>query len=389
MTNIKNDKKQGLFFITGASGFLGSHLAIELAKRGYSIVALIRPLKGLSGRERLRRISSLLGVDSRIVSQIRVVEGDMTLPELGLGKDPYHELTRSITGIINCAADTSFAEKRRDLVERVNVHGTENLLDMAVKGNCSFFHQVSTAYVFGEVTGICEEQLVYPKKFTNVYEETKCRSEHLAADVFKSEGIKLNIYRPGIVCGESSEGRTFRFNGLYYPLKSIHRLIESFKTNLLQKGGEKARRMGVKFVDGNRLMLPLIIRVAENSGINVIPVDYFTHMFIRIMEYRPEGGIFHIVQEKNCPVQDLVEYTREYFLIEGLDITYRENTEGPMERIFNLYNEAYLPYLQDKRVFSSENIRHLRDREFDDRFTYERFKICMDYAIKKDWGKNL
>ena len=221
-----------------------------------------------------------------------------------------------------------------------------------------------------------------------MYEETKCRAEQMAADVCKSEGIELNIYRPGIVCGESLNGRTFRFNGLYYPLKSIHRLIESFKTNLLQKDGEKARRMGVKFVDGNRLMLPLTIRVAENSGINVIPVNYFSQMFIKIMEYRPEGGIFHIVQEKNCPVQDLVEYTREYFLIEGLDITYKENTEGPMERIFNLYNEAYLPYLQDKRVFSSENIRHLRDREFDDRFTYERFKICMDYAIKKDWGKN-
>lgn len=374
-------------FITGASGFLGSHLAIELARRGYSIVALIRPLNGISGEERLGRIGRLLEADSRIVSKIRIVEGDMTLPKLGLGKDLYHELTSSVTEIMNCAADTSFAEKRREIVERINVYGLENLLKMATGGNCSCFHQISTAYVFGKVSGICKEQLTSPKYFTNVYEETKCKSEHLSADVCKRAGIRLNIYRPGIVCGESRKGRTFRFNGLYYPLKSIHRLIEGFKTNLLQKDGEKARKMGVRIIDESRLMLPLTIRVTENSGINVIPVDYFTHMFIKIMEDRPKGGIFHIVQEQNCPVKDLIEYTREYFLIEGLNITLDGKPEGPIERIFNLYNEPYLPYIQDKRVFSSNNTRHLRNHGFDDCFTYERFKICMDFAIKTDWGK--
>jgi hypothetical protein len=192
----------------------------------------------------------------------------------------------------------------------------------------------------------------------------------------------------GIVCGESRKGRTFRFNGLYYPLKSIYRLIKSFKMNLRQKDGEKARKMGVRFVDEDRLMLPLTLKVTENSGINVIPVDYFSYMFIRIMERANQGGIFHIVQEENCPVKNLIEYTSRYFLIKGLNTTLDGNPDGPIERIFNLYNEPYLPYLQDNRVFSSENTRHLRDKELDDRFTYERFKICMDYAIKTDWGKN-
>ena len=150
MTDKGKKDKAGLFLITGASGFLGSNLAIELAKRGYPIVALIRPLSGLSGKERLEKISLLLGADHRIVSHIRVVEGDMNLPELGLGKDLYHELSQAVTEIINCAADTSFSEKRRDLVERININGLENLLDMATKWGCSFFHQISTVYVFGK-----------------------------------------------------------------------------------------------------------------------------------------------------------------------------------------------------------------------------------------------
>jgi nucleoside-diphosphate-sugar epimerase len=389
MINRQEEDKKGLLLITGASGFLGSHLAIELAKRGHFIVGLIRPLNGLSGEERLRRIGLLLEADSRVLSRIRVVEGDITLPELGLGKDLYHELSRSVTEIINCAADTSFAEKKREMVERINVYGLENLLEMATKGKCSFFHQLSTAYVFERVSGVCKEQLTSPSNFTNVYEETKCRSEHLSMNVCRKAGIRLNIYRVGIVCGESRKGRTFRFNGLYYPLKSIYRIIKSFKINLRQKDGEKARKMGVRFVDEDRLMLPLTLKVTENSGINVIPVDYFSYMFIRIMERANQGGIFHIVQEENCPVKNLIEYTSRYFLIKGLNTTLDGNPDGPIERIFNLYNEPYLPYLQDNRVFSSENTRHLRDKELDDRFTYERFKICMDYAIKTDWGKAL
>ena len=222
-----------------------------------------------------------------------------------------------------------------------------------------------------------------------MYEETKCRSEHLATDVCERNGIKLNIYRPGIVCGESKQGRTFRFNGFYYPLKSIQRIIESFKTDLLQKGGEKARRMGVRMIDKNRLFLPLTVMISENSGINIIPVDYFTHIFIRIMEERIQGRIFHIVQRENCPASDLIEYTGRYFNIEGLETTFDDITEGSIERMFNLYNEAYLPYLKDKRVFLSENTSHLRKYAPDDRFTYERFKICVDYAVKTGWGQLL
>ena len=384
-TLLKEPKK--LIFITGAAGFLGGHLTVELARKGYSIVALVRSRKGESGADRFIKVCGMVNAGKGVVPGVRVIEGDMNLPHLGLGQDLYHELKSSITDIINCAADTSFTEKRRELVERTNIHGLENLLDIAIKGNCSSFHQVSTAYVFGRMSGEWKEVLTSPESFTNVYEETKCMAEHIASDFCEKAGIVLNIYRPGIVCGESKEGRTFRFNGLYYPLKSIQRIIESFKADLFNKGGNKADRAGVKMVNKHRIFLPLTIKIQENSGINVIPVDYFVQMFIRVMEDQRQGGIFHIVQKENCPARDLIEYTGRYFNIEGLKATGFEVAEGPIERMFNLYNEAYLPYLEDKRRFSSENTRHLRESVPDDRFTYDRFKLCMDYAVEVEWGK--
>lgn len=375
--------------ITGATGFLGSQLAVELVKQGYSVIALARSFNGESGKERFYKLCEIMNADPDVVSGIRFVQGDITLPGLGLDLDRCHELQNSVTDIINCAADTSFTEKRRGLVELTNIQGLKNLLDLGVKGICSFFHQVSTVYVFGKASGICKEELITPDSFTNVYEETKCIAEHIASDVCGRAGIKLKIYRPGIVCGESIHGRTFRFNGLYYPLKSIQRIIESFKTDLLQRGGKKANRMGVRMDDNSRLFLPLTVRVKENSGINIIPVDYFVQMFVRILEDQTQAGIFHIVQKENCPALDLIEYTRRYFNIEGLKSAFSEVKEGPIERIFNLYNEAYLPYLEDKRKFSSKNTSHLQEYMPDDRFTYKRFKLCMDYALKTDWGKRV
>ncbi|MDB9823099.1 SDR family oxidoreductase [Deltaproteobacteria bacterium] len=392
MENIvkeRNDKRC-LFLVTGASGFLGSHLAMELAKKGYWVVVLVRRLNGISAVDRFRRIAEWLEIDPETSSHIRVIEGDMCLAEFGIGKELYKELLDSVTEIINCAADTSFMEKRRDLVERINLYGLKSLLDMAAKGNCVFFHQVSTAYVSGNVSGICEEKLACPDSFMNVYEETKCKAEHLAARACEEAGIGLNIYRPGIVCGESSKGRTFRFNALYYPLKSIYRLISTYKKDLNENGGGMAKKVGVRVDSDNRLVFPLKIMVKENAGINIIPVDFFTSMFVEIMENCTEGGIFHIVQEKNSSIKSLIEFTKEYFFLKGLDVTHNEKTEGPIERIFNLYNEPYLPYFLDDRTFSYDNTRPLKKKNrFDDCFTYERFKICMDYAIKTDWGKKL
>ena len=165
--------------------------------------------------------------------------------------------------------------------------------------------------------------------------------------------------------------------------------MKNLKTDLLQKGGEKAHRMGARMIDENRLFLPLTIRVPENSGINIIPVDYFVQMFMKILEGRTQGGIFHIVQKEHCLSRDLIEYAGRYFNIEGLTTASGEIKGGTLERLFNLYNEAYLPYLEDTRVFSSDNTGHLREFVPDDRFTYERFKLCLDYALETGWGEFL
>jgi nucleoside-diphosphate-sugar epimerase len=50
------DARETKILVTGASGFLGSHLMVEFLRRGYPVIALCRSKEGVSGTERIGRI---------------------------------------------------------------------------------------------------------------------------------------------------------------------------------------------------------------------------------------------------------------------------------------------------------------------------------------------
>ncbi len=186
-------------------------------------------------------------------------------------------------------------------------------------GQCSFFHYVSTAYAAGRKTGVCREELVENKEFTNYYEETKCRAEWMVSERCGQEGIRLSIYRPSIVYGNSETGRSIKFNAVYYPIKMLLFLKNLYEADIREQGGRRAGEMGVKLTDEGGLYLPIRVPVAENGGLNLIPVNYFTEAFVALMEECLEGGIFHIVNPRLTRIEDLIDYMQKLFRIEGLE----------------------------------------------------------------------
>lgn len=164
-------------------------------------------------------------------SLVHIVSGDLNCSDLGLCPTDYHQLASSVDEIIHCASDTSFSERKRPQIEKANVENLHHLLDFAAKSSCCFFHFISTAYVAGKKRGSCPEALVETQRFFNVYEETKYRAEKTAAKRCSKEGMRLNIYRPSIVYGNSRTGKTLRFNAMYYPVK----MLVFFKKSVSQK----------------------------------------------------------------------------------------------------------------------------------------------------------
>jgi thioester reductase-like protein len=290
--------RETIFFLTGGTGFLGCHLAVELLKNGHKVLLLARPRNGMGARQRVDRLLDWFALASQHRKNLDVVDGVLDAPNFGLSENDFGRLLRDVDEIIHCASDTAFSERKRGVVERANIDGLQNVLDLAAGGQCSFFHYVSTAYAAGRRDGLCKEELVENDTFTNVYEETKCRAEKIAAQQCGREGIRLSIYRPSIVYGNSKTGRSTRFNAVYYPIRTILFLRDLYDADIRERGGRNAREMGVRLSGDGSLHLPIRVEVSENGGLNLVPIDYFVDAFMALMKECMDGGVFHIVNQR-------------------------------------------------------------------------------------------
>jgi nucleoside-diphosphate-sugar epimerase len=383
-----------MILLTGGTGFLGSHIAARLIGEGSEVVLVARSEKGMPAAERVDRLLNWHGVEPAQRKTVRVVEGRMERPDLGLAPAEA-ELLREVDEIVHCASNTSFAERKRAEVEAVNVAGLSHILDLAERARCARFHLVSTAYVAGSQTGACPEDLASPAAFTNVYEETKCRAERLAWERCAEAGIPLSVYRPSIVFGHSRTGRSLLFNALYYPVRTAHFLKKLCEKDIREGGGRRATELGVHPDSDGWMVMPIRIGVEEGSGVNLVPVDFFVDAFVAIREEDQDGGIFHITNERLTRIDDIIEWTQTLFHIRGIVARpaeeLAERSRNPLETVFDSYLEAYGPYMKDRRIFEmkrSEPIlrrRGIRCPEFDE----EMFTRCMTFAVECGWGAGL
>lgn len=390
----KRNNKENVFLVTGATGFIGSHTAIALLKRGYRVVMLCRSNKNGSAQERVNRLLDwfqMTGSDE--LSRLEVVEGFLDRPNLGLRAETFAYLSETIDEIVHCAAGTSFSEKKRDELENTNIKNLENLLKLAAATNskCYYFHHVSTVYSAGRRDGTFEEKLVETKTFHNVYEETKYRGELYVSETFPKEGIMVNIYRSSIVCGNSETGRSFRFNGIYYPVKMALFLKDIYQKDITLGDGEKARQMGVRVEENGAVHLPVRMENKTGGSLNLVPVNYFTDAFIALLEECSESDIFHIVSNSPKTLDDILCYFRKLFKIQGFRPVSKESfDETPangLEILFNGYLKMFGPYIRDTRRFDNRKAEAILQKkniscpEFD----FNVFSRCMNYAIVVGW----
>jgi nucleoside-diphosphate-sugar epimerase len=391
----KRRERAGRILVTGATGFLGSHLAVALQRAGYRVAVLARAAKGLAARDRIGRLLRWFGLDEGAAGSIEIVEGDILDPGLAenvlagtAARAPFDE-------IVHCASSTSFAERKRPEVEAANVDGLRRVLDLAARGGCVFFHHVSTAYAAGRRAGRCPEDWVEAGPFTNVYEETKARGEIMARDVCRREGLRLNVYRPTIVVGDSSTGRTLRFNALYYPIKAALSIRDIFLEDLRRGNGQKAAEVGIRLTSAGRLHIPIRIETRPGAGINLVPVDHCVGAVLAIFEDALEGGIYHIANPRQTPIEDIVAFGTRHFGLEGITTcgpeAFAAQPKNTLEVLYDSYLEIFKPYMQDARTFDMTRAGPILEKRglVCPAFDYDLFARCMDFAVSVGWGAKL
>ncbi|MGM9949247.1 MAG: SDR family oxidoreductase [Lysinibacillus sp.] len=249
---------------TGFPGFIASHLIRQLfqdevTKQIYAIVLLDEMEKAKKEAEEIEKHFPSC--------RIELVEGDITLPNLGIDDMEFAAIAPRVHILWHLAAIYDLAVERK-AAWKVNVHGTANVNDFVRQlPNLKRYMYFSTAYVAGRRHGLLlETELVRPPAFKNYYEETKYEAE-LRVEDLKAE-IPLTILRPGIVCGHSKTGETVKFDGPYFFLNMMDTL----------------RRM------------PFIPYIgSKKTTINVVPVDYVARAASYMCQApEAEGRTFHL-----------------------------------------------------------------------------------------------
>jgi thioester reductase-like protein len=193
-------------FITGVTGFLGGELLVELSKKKEieKIFCLVRAQSDENALARLKKIFDFHG-DYFDGQKIIPVVGDLTDTELSSKLIANNKLAE-IDTIIHSAANTSFSKIYDDIVERVNIGGTQHLLEWAKSlKNLNLFTYIGTATICGKTVKDCivteDMSPNLDAKHLVKYSYTKMMGELLLKNYLPSE--KILVVRPSIIMGDS------------------------------------------------------------------------------------------------------------------------------------------------------------------------------------------
>lgn len=381
-----------IYLLTGATGFLGSHIMAGLLIKGKGVVIIGRSSGGESLKDRIRKLLHWFGIE-QLEELIEFYEADFQKIRMGLGDDEYERLCSRNLTIIHCASDTSFAEKNRERVMKSNVESLTGILNLATKSKATFFHFISSAYAAGIDTIECPEAPVNSLHFTNVYEESKARAEYIVSGRCKKDNLPFTIIRPSIVYGDSITGRSLKFNALYYPVRSMQQIRDIYLNDIINNNGIKSAISGIYINNEGALYLPVRIFIPNKGSINLIPVNYFTETVLSILEKPITETFYHITNNSSVTMATLAAYTERFLNITGVEIVIGTPIDDEMrnspEELLDHFIRPYLPYISDRRVFLRENTNMVTGGALPPDLSYEIFQRCMSFAVSADWGRNL
>ena len=176
-----------MYLVTGATGLIGSFICRAMLQAGYS-------LRGL------RRDTSDMSLVADIHDKIEWVEGDL-LDIVNLEKN-----MQGISGVIHSAAFISYDSRHEALMQKINVEGTSNIINVSLKQNVThFLHMSSVAAVGKKVTDeyVDETHTITPDDNLTGYARSKWLAE---VEVWRAiaEGLPAVVLNPSLVLGPGS-----------------------------------------------------------------------------------------------------------------------------------------------------------------------------------------
>jgi len=174
------------YLVTGATGFIGGHVARQLARAGHEVRALVRSPERMDapGRGDLARAG------------ITVCAGDIT------DKDSLRAPMRGVDGVFHLAAWYKVGARDPSQAEAINVAGARNVLEVMRELGVPRGVYTSTLAVFSDTAGrVVDESYRHDGPWLSEYDRTKWIAHYEVAEPMMREGLPLIIVQPGVNYG--------------------------------------------------------------------------------------------------------------------------------------------------------------------------------------------
>jgi nucleoside-diphosphate-sugar epimerase len=180
------------YFVTGATGFVGSHVAGQLLDAGEEVVVLARTPSKAS---------------DLATGGAEVVEGDVT------ERASMREGMTGVDGVFHVAGWYEVGPDDPTLGERVNVEGTRNVLELVEELGIDRAVYTSTLAVNSDTEGrLVDESYRHDGPHLTTYDRTKWEAHYEVVEPMAEAGLPVVTVLPGAVYGP---GDTSQLGGLW------------------------------------------------------------------------------------------------------------------------------------------------------------------------------
>ena len=262
-----------IYFVTGASGFIGKRLVAKLLEQPAATVYFLTRDKS---PERLQKLHDYWKADK---SRAIPVVGDLCQPCLGVGKADLKKLKGKVDHYYHLAAIYDLGASAEAQMA-ANVDGTRNAVELARQIDAGCFHHVSSIAAAGLFEGIFREDMfAEAENLDHPYFGTKHESERIVREECK---IPWRVYRPGVVVGDSRSGEAEKIDGPYYFFKLIQKM--------------------------RQILPPWMPSIGLEGGrINIVPVDFVVDALAYISHRKHlDGKCFHLTDPHPMRVGDVL-----------------------------------------------------------------------------------
>jgi dihydroflavonol-4-reductase len=213
--------------ITGATGLVGAHVALQLLKQNKGVVAIKRSTSDVLKTKKL--FSYYTSDSENLFNKIKWIDADVT---------EIYSLLDALDGIetvYHCAGFVSFNSKDNKQMHLINAEGTANVVNACLEKNIKALCHVSSIATLQnpDITKNIDESVYWKSSpSSSDYAISKYNGER---DVWRGieEGLNVVIVNPGIILGpgfwNQSSGRLFEtcYNGNPFYTKGSSATIDA------------------------------------------------------------------------------------------------------------------------------------------------------------------